>query len=58
MDVEPEQLGELVEEDQKEGEKAGVNGTPAFFVNGIFINGAVPYEQIKQAVDRELKKKG
>jgi protein-disulfide isomerase len=48
----------LVDEDQKAGSQAGVNGTPAFFVNGIFINGAVPYEQIKQAVDRELKRKG
>jgi protein-disulfide isomerase len=47
-----------IEEDQKAGSQAGVNGTPAFFVNGIFVNGAVPYEQIKQTVDRELKRKG
>ena len=47
-----------VHADQKAGTEAGVNGTPAFFINGIFINGAQPYEQIKQAVDRELKKKG
>ena len=47
-----------VEADQKAGTEAGVNGTPAFFVNGVFINGAVPYDQIKQAVERELKKKG
>jgi protein-disulfide isomerase len=48
----------LVEEDMKAGTAAGVSGTPAFFINGVFINGAQPYEQIKQAVDRELKKKG
>ncbi|TMA25275.1 MAG: thioredoxin [Deltaproteobacteria bacterium] len=48
----------LIDEDQKAGNEAGVNGTPAFFVNGIFINGAVPYDQIKQAVERELKRKG
>jgi predicted DsbA family dithiol-disulfide isomerase len=48
----------LVEEDTKAGSAAGVNGTPAFFINGLFINGAQPYEQIKQTVDRELKKKG
>ena len=47
-----------VNADQKAGTEAGVNGTPAFFINGIFINGAQPYEQIKQTVDRELKKKG
>src|SRR4051794_8180779 len=48
----------MVEEDVKAGSAAGVNGTPAFFINGIFINGAQPFEQIKQAVDRELNKKG
>jgi protein-disulfide isomerase len=48
----------LVEADEKAGQQAGVNGTPAFFVNGIFINGAVPYEQFKETVDRELKQKG
>jgi protein-disulfide isomerase len=47
-----------IDADQKAGTEAGVNGTPAFFINGIFINGAQPYEQIKQTVDRELKKKG
>ena len=46
----------LVEEDMKAGTAAGVNGTPAFFINGLFVNGAQPYEQMKQTVDRELKK--
>ncbi len=48
----------VVEEDQKAGTAAGVNGTPAFFINGVFVNGAQPYEEIKQTVDRELNKKG
>jgi len=48
----------MVSADEKDGESAGVSGTPAFFINGIFINGAVPYEQFKEAVDRELKGKG
>jgi len=48
----------VVEADEKAGQEAGVNGTPAFFVNGIFVNGAVPYEQFKDAVERELKRKG
>ncbi|GAC1597213.1 MAG: thioredoxin domain-containing protein [Myxococcales bacterium] len=45
-----------VQNDQKAGSDAGVNGTPAFFVNGVFINGAVPYEEFKAALDRELGK--
>src|SRR5689334_20289339 len=44
----------MVEEDRKAGSAAGVNGTPAFFINGVFINGAQPYDEIKQTVDREL----
>jgi protein-disulfide isomerase len=48
----------LVSSDEKDGQQAGVNGTPAFFINGIFINGAVPYEQFKETIDRELKRKG
>jgi protein-disulfide isomerase len=48
----------LVDEDQKAGTAAGVNGTPAFFINGVFVNGAQPYEEIKQTVDRELGRKG
>ncbi len=46
----------LVDADQKAGADSGVQGTPAFFVNGVFINGAVPYEQFKEAIDRELTK--
>jgi protein-disulfide isomerase len=49
---------DAVTEDQKAGQAAGVAGTPAFFVNGLFINGAQPYEQFKHAIDRELNKKG
>jgi protein-disulfide isomerase len=48
----------VVDEDEKAGQTAGVNGTPAFFINGIFVNGAQPYEQLKQTIDRELDKKG
>ena len=46
----------LVDADQKAGSEAGVQGTPAFFVNGIFINGAQPYQNFKDAIDRELTK--
>lgn len=49
---------DMVAADEKAGADAGVQGTPAFFVNGVFINGAVPYDQMKQTVDGELKRNG
>lgn len=45
-----------VDKDFSEGGKAGVNGTPATFVNGVLISGAVPYAQFKAAIDAELAK--
>ena len=33
---------------------AGVSGTPAFFINGIMLSGAMPYEQFQTIIDREL----
>lgn len=45
-----------VKKDMEDGAKAGVQGTPAFFINGLFINGAQPYERFKSIIDRELAK--
>jgi protein-disulfide isomerase len=43
-----------VKADLKAGTLAGVSGTPALFVNGRFLNGAVPYETIAEVIDEEL----
>jgi predicted DsbA family dithiol-disulfide isomerase len=44
-----------VQQDLADGQKAGVTGTPAFFINGTFINGAEPYSAFQQAIDAALK---
>ena len=44
----------LVEDNKKAGEAVGVTGTPAFFVNGVLISGAQPFEAFKQIIDQEL----
>lgn len=43
-----------IRKDMADGSELGVQGTPAFFVNGIFLNGAQPYEKFQQIIDREL----
>jgi protein-disulfide isomerase len=43
-----------VNQDLAEGAKYGVNSTPAFFINGVLLLGAQPYEAFKQIIDEEL----
>jgi protein-disulfide isomerase len=45
---------ERVRRDAEAGSQAGVTGTPALLVNGRLIEGAVPYEQLAQAVQEEV----
>jgi protein-disulfide isomerase len=49
---------DAVQKDLDQGGEAGVAGTPALFVNGRFLSGAVPYEQIAQVIDDELGRQG
>jgi protein-disulfide isomerase len=42
------------QKDSADAEKAGVQSTPAFFVNGRPVTGAVPYEQFASVIDEEL----
>lgn len=44
-----------VSTDLSDGQTAGVSGTPTTFINGVAVVGAVPYTQIKQAIDADLK---
>ncbi|NDD03801.1 MAG: hypothetical protein EB078_02745 [Proteobacteria bacterium] len=41
---------------QKEGEKVGVFAVPSYVINGILIQGIQPFEQLKETIDRALKK--
>jgi predicted DsbA family dithiol-disulfide isomerase len=44
-----------VDNDMKDLAKFRVSSTPAFFVNGRFLGGAMPKEQFKQIIDERLK---
>lgn len=39
------------------GRKLNVTGTPAFFINGRMISGAMPFNEFKKVIDEELAKK-
>jgi protein-disulfide isomerase len=43
-----------VRKDAKDGSSYGVQGTPAFFVNGKLLSGAQPFSAFKAAIDAEL----
>jgi protein-disulfide isomerase len=46
-----------VKADFDEGAKAGVSGTPAMFINGRFLSGAQPLNEITKVIDDELARK-
>ena len=48
---------EQIRRDLSQGQTAGINGTPALFVNGVNVpGGAVPYEVVAAAIERELRR--
>ncbi|MCI0569407.1 MAG: DsbA family protein [Myxococcaceae bacterium] len=47
-----------VQKDMEAGKAAGVSGTPAFFINGRPLSGALPPEEFKRVIDAELQAKG
>ncbi len=43
-----------IDKDTQEGRKAGVTGTPGFFINGLEISGAKPKDEFERVIDDEL----
>ncbi|HVN27239.1 MAG TPA: thioredoxin domain-containing protein [Candidatus Binataceae bacterium] len=43
-----------VESDMAQGRDLGIDGTPAFFINGRLLNGAQPFEKFEETIDQEL----
>lgn len=43
-----------IKEDMDEAGRVGVRGTPAFFINGLILSGARPFEDFKAIIDEEL----
>lgn len=43
-----------IEKDLRDGENAGVEGTPSFFINGVLLSGAGPAAAIEKIIDEQL----
>lgn len=52
--MEERRFADRVQKDISDGEVVGVNSTPTFFINGVEVLGAQPYEEFQRVIDREL----
>jgi protein-disulfide isomerase len=48
----------VIRESVEAGVRAGVSGTPAYFINGRMISGARPFEAFQDIIEGELHNKG
>jgi len=55
--VESDEIQARLAADREEAKEYKIGGTPAFVVNGVFMNGAQPIEKFKQVIDRHLSAK-
>jgi protein-disulfide isomerase len=53
-----DKYADRVDADLQAGTAAGVSGTPALFINGRFLSGAQPFDEIAKVIDDELKRLG
>ncbi|MBD5642148.1 MAG: thioredoxin domain-containing protein [Desulfovibrio sp.] len=55
-DLQGKRVREILAQDQEDGQKLGVEGTPYFLVNNLVVRGAIPLDLFRSAV--EMAKKG
>ncbi len=48
-------FSEKIQHSIEQGKNSGVSGTPAFFINGIMLSGAQPFEAFQEVVNTEIK---
>jgi len=52
--VSSEKYKAQVQQDNQEGLRAGVSGTPGFFINGVFMSGAQPEASFGKVIEEQL----
>ena len=48
----------IIRDSIAEGSTAGVDGTPALFINGRYLGGNQPYDEIAKIIEDELTRSG
>ncbi len=56
--LDTDKFADEIDKDQQDGMKVGVSGTPAYFINGIMLSGAQPFEKFQEVIDEELQEQG
>ena len=54
--VDGQKFKDRIEKDQKLVNSLGASGTPAFFINGRKLSGAMPVDKFSEIIDEEIKK--
>jgi len=49
---------EEIQKDYQDGISYGVQGTPAFYVNGLLVSGAQPFASFQAVIDAALQEAG
>jgi len=55
-DVKSAETGEIITSDEAQARALAAYGTPTFYVNGVKIAGAVPFDTFKTVIDSQLKR--
>ncbi len=55
-DFQNPEYDKIIKQDMAQGQKVGVRGTPAFFINGTRIVGAQPTSKFKSEIEKALEK--
>ncbi|MCX6745826.1 MAG: thioredoxin domain-containing protein [Candidatus Parcubacteria bacterium] len=53
--LDTDKYADKVNAEEQEGQSKGVKGTPATFINGQLVSGALPYDSFAQIIDSILK---
>lgn len=54
-DLDSDAVKQKVADDQADGNRAGVNATPTFYINGTQFTGVLPLTQFQQEIEKRLK---